>query len=118
MIVAIVGVGLIGGSLAIALKEKGIAHKIIGVDSSEQHLQKAMDLGLIDEKASLDDAVQAADFTILSLPVDAMESLLPAVLSKVGTGVVMDVGSIKEAIINSVGNHPKRTRFVARGTIP
>jgi prephenate dehydrogenase len=113
MIVAIVGVGLIGGSLAIALKEKGLTKKLIGVDNNKAHIQKAVALGLIDESMSLMEAAAVADLIILSMPVDAMESLLPALLDNIERGVVMDVGSIKEGILNAIKDHPKRGRFVA-----
>jgi prephenate dehydrogenase len=113
MTVAIVGVGLIGGSLAIALKEKELAQKIIGVDTSESHLKKAIELGLIDEGSSLENAIAEADITVLAMPVDAMEHLLPTVLASVYKGVVMDVGSIKEGILVTIKDHPARGRFVA-----
>lgn len=113
MVVAIVGVGLIGGSLAIALTEKGMVKKIIGVDSNAGHLQKALELKLIDEEQELSKAIQEADLTILAMPVDAVEQLLPSVLANIGNGVVMDVGSIKGNILEVIKNHPKRGRFVA-----
>ncbi len=113
MIVAIVGVGLIGGSIAIALREKGLVKKLIGVDNSEVHLQKALSLGLIDEIMPLAEAVQSADLIILSLPVDALEALLPGILNAINKAVVMEVSSIKQGILSSVKDHPNRGRLVA-----
>ena len=113
MTVAIVGVGLIGGSLALALKEKGLAKKIIGVDNNELHLQTALERQLINESLPLDAAIKASDLIILAMPVDAMETLLPLVLNSASGKVVMDVGSIKEGILSAIKEHSNRGRFVA-----
>jgi prephenate dehydrogenase len=111
--VAIIGTGLIGGSMAIALKEKGIASKIIGVDADEAHQQRALDLRLVDEVAGIDEAIARSNLIVMAVPVDANEQLLPAVLDKVDKQVVMDVGSIKYGVISVIAQHPKRGRFVA-----
>lgn len=113
MTVAIIGVGLIGGSMAIALKEKGIAEKIIGVDASKAHAEKAIEIGLVDEIKILEEAVKSSDLVVLSIPVDVVEALLPGVLDLVDKQVVMDVGSIKEPILEIIKDHPKKGRFVA-----
>lgn len=113
MIVAVVGIGLIGGSIAIALKEKGLAQKIIGVEASEEHARQAMQLQLVDEITDLEKAIAQSQFIILAIPVNAVEQLLPSILNKIDKQVVMDVGSIKEGIMAGIENHPKRGRFVA-----
>lgn len=113
MNVAIVGVGLIGGSAAITLKEKKIATKVIGVDRSDANLKKALQLGFIDETASLDEAIGQADVILLTMPVDAILSLLPGILDQVTNQVVIDMGSTKSAIIQAIADHPKRGRLVA-----
>lgn len=113
MVVAIIGVGLIGGSMAIVLKEKGIASKVLGVEASEQHAQQAKELGLVDEIVSLSNAVEQAQLIVLATPVDAVETLLPEIFKNIDQQVVMDVGSIKQRIIDVIGQHPKRGRFVA-----
>lgn len=112
-IVTIIGIGLIGGSMAISLKENGIAQKIIGVDSNKEHSEKALQLKLVDEITGLDDAIAASDLIILAVPVDASEKLLPGILDQVVNQVVMDVSSIKNGIISVVSDHPFRKRFVA-----
>lgn len=112
-IVTIIGIGLIGGSMAIALKEKAISKKIIGIDSNKDHQEKALQLNLVDEIAELDEAIVNSDLIILAVPVDASEKLLPAILDKVGKQVVMDVSSTKNGIIAAVSDHPARKRFVA-----
>src|SRR6187549_3836258 len=113
MRVTIVGVGLIGGSLALALKEKGIAQKVIGVESDPAHQQKALELGLVDEIMELDEAIKNSDLIVLATPVNAVVKLLPGVLNKVHKQIVMDVGSTKDGIMEAVKGHNKRGRFVA-----
>lgn len=113
MTVTVVGIGLIGGSMALALKEKGMAKKVIGVEANEQHAQQAMQLGLVDEIMNLEKAIEQSDLIVLAIPVNAVEQLLPSVLDKVDQQTIMDVGSIKEGILSAIENHPKRKRFVA-----
>ena len=113
MIVTIIGTGLIGGSMALTLKEKGFATKVIGVDASEQHLAQALALGIIDEAHTLQDAVTLSDLIIIATPINAAENLLPQILDIATKQVVMDVGSTKNNICKIVSTHPKRGRFVA-----
>jgi prephenate dehydrogenase len=113
MRVAIVGIGLIGGSMALALKEKGFADWVIGVDANPEHQKKAMDLKLVDEILPLEEALVKSDLIILAIPVNAAEKVLPSLLDKVHLQVLMDVGSTKEGLLKSIENHPKRGRFVA-----
>ena len=111
--VTIVGVGLIGGSLALQLHEKKISSKLIGVEVNEFHAQKALELELVDEILSLDEAIKQSDVIILAIPVDSMVNLLPEVLSKISNQVVIDLGSTKSLLIESVKDHPNRGRYVA-----
>jgi prephenate dehydrogenase len=111
--IAIVGVGLIGGSLAIQLHEKKISSRLIGVDTSKVHQQQAMDRELVDEIMGLEDAIASSDVIILAIPVDTLVKLLPAVLNKVDKQIVIDLGSTKSQSINAVKDHPKRGRYVA-----
>ncbi|MEN9350521.1 MAG: hypothetical protein RL372_1499 [Bacteroidota bacterium] len=113
MIVTIIGTGLIGGSMALTLKEKGFATKVVGVDASEQHLAQALALGIIDEAHTLQDAVTLSDLIIIATPINAAENLLPQILDIATKQVVMDVGSTKNNICKIVSTHPKRGRFVA-----
>jgi prephenate dehydrogenase len=113
MTVTIIGTGLIGGSMAIALKDLGIATKRIGVDANEEHAKKAVELGIVDLAADLKSGIENADLVIVAIPVHATEELLPEIMDYVSNQVVMDVSSTKETIINSIKNHPKRSRFVA-----
>ena len=113
MNVTIVGVGLIGGSMALALKEKGIAQKVIGVEANYEHQQKALELELVDEIQELDEAIKNSDLIVLATPVNAVAKLLPYVLNRIDRQIVMDVGSTKDGIMEVVKGHPKRGRFVA-----
>ncbi len=111
--IAIVGVGLIGGSLALQLNEKGMAAGIVGVEANPEHALKAVELGLVDEVLPLKQAIGQSDVIILSIPVDKMTSLLPQVLDLVNHQIVLDAGSTKEQLIEVVKDHPKRGRYVA-----
>lgn len=112
--VAIIGVGLIGGSLALALKEKGFAKKVIGVGKSKASLDKAIGLGLIDEALPLEEAVKQSDFIYVSIPVDATLPVMKQVMDLINEKqIVADGGSTKFALCDMVKTHPMRNRFVA-----
>ncbi|MDL1913828.1 MAG: prephenate dehydrogenase [Bergeyella sp.] len=114
MTIGIIGVGLIGGSIALKIKEKKTAKKVIGVDHNPSHLKEALSLGIIDESAPLEKAIQKTDLIIIAVPVDSARELLPTILDTLGnTQTVMDVGSTKAGIVYSVKNHPNRSRYVA-----
>jgi len=110
--ICIIGLGLIGGSFAKALRKLSHIGLIIGVDLNESHQQEAIELGLVDEINSLEKAIDKSDFVIVATPVDVIEAILPTVLNVVDKQVVFDVGSTKERIIKSVENHEKRSQFV------
>ena len=116
MIVSIVGIGLIGGSLALALKKANLVDSVIGVDADNAHLKKAKELNLIDQALPLQQAVERSDVIILAVPVDAITSLSSTVLDMVEDQVVFDVGSTKALIMEAITDHPKRGRYV--GTHP
>lgn len=108
-----IGVGLIGGSLAIDIKKNNPDVVIHGISRKDATLNKALELNLIDKKATLDD-IANADLVIISIPVDATVKLLPTILDKISdTGLVVDAGSTKVDICKVVENHPKRRNFLA-----
>lgn len=114
MKISIIGVGLIGGSMALKLREKNIASFIYGIDNSKQHINEALDLKIIDAEADLEQGVKDSDLIILAIPVDSARKLLPSVLDLISDHqTVMDAGSTKAGIVGAVKNHPKRSRFVA-----
>lgn len=109
----IIGVGLIGGSLAIDIKQNNPDVVIHGISRKETTLNEALSLNLIDKKATLED-LDKADLVIISIPVDATVKLLPSILDKISdSGLVVDAGSTKEDICKVVENHPKRRNFLA-----
>lgn len=113
MTVTIIGIGLIGGSMGITLKESGFADHIIGVDQNPDNLDKALRRRLIDEAASLEEAIAQSEIVVLAIPVNAIQELLPKVLDQVKNQVVVDVGSTKNTILEKVSNHPQRSQYVA-----
>ncbi len=113
MRITIIGTGLIGGSLSLTLREKGWITYAIGVDNNPTHAARALELKLVDEIADLATAIAKSDIIILSTPINAAEAMLPLILDQVTDQVVMDVGSTKKIICESVASHPKRGRFVA-----
>ena len=109
----IIGVGLIGGSLALDIKNKRPEVKVYGIDKSEDHINQALELGVIDHKATFED-LDKADLVVLAIPVDASVSVLPDVLDKISDfTLVADVGSTKSDICKVVANHPRRRNFLA-----
>jgi len=113
MNVFVVGIGLIGGSLAKDIKSVYDNVTVFGIDSNEAHLSEAQSLGIIDKKASYQE-LQLADMVIVSIPVDVMVSELPTILNAVHDDcVVFDVGSTKSLICKTLENHPKRRNFLA-----
>tara|TARA_R110002033_G_scaffold23478_2_gene55415 strand:- start:10022 stop:10873 length:852 start_codon:yes stop_codon:yes gene_type:complete len=108
-----IGVGLIGGSLALDIKKQNPDVVIHGISRKEATLDKALALKLIDKKATLED-IKHADLVIISIPVDATVKLLPTVLDLISdNGLVVDAGSTKADICKIVENHPKRRNFLA-----
>lgn len=113
MNVAIIGLGHIGGSLAKDLKAEKIARRIFGIDKNPETVRKALAKKIITDAGSLED-LEHLDLVIVSIPVDALETLCPTVLDRIGSKTtVMDVGSTKSKIIQQIQNHPKRHQFVA-----
>ncbi|MCF8716046.1 prephenate dehydrogenase [Joostella atrarenae] len=113
MNVLIIGLGLIGGSMALDIKANNKDAKIIGYDANDAHMEEALALGFIDEKGVFED-VAKADVVIVSIPVNAAIEVLPKVLDIVKEDtLVFDVGSTKANICNTLENHPNRRNFLA-----
>jgi prephenate dehydrogenase len=110
----IIGLGLIGGSIAIDLRKSGIATELTGMDLNTVHAVKALELGLVDKIETEDKAIATADLIILAIPVSALSQLLPSILDSINkTTVVIDTGSTKSSICRAVSQHSNRTQFVA-----
>ncbi len=114
MNIAVIGIGLIGGSFALAMRSKGVAGRIVGVDNIAGNCKTALEMGLVDEIMSLEDAVECSDLVVISIPVDAIPLVAVKVLNRVREGqVVIDMGSTKEELCDVIALHPNRGRFVA-----
>lgn len=113
MKVTVIGLGLIGGSFAMSLRDNGIADEIIGVDSSAANAAKALELGLVDRVVPFDEAGEDVDLVVLAAPVNVIPSLAVKLLNKVKPGqVIMDMGSTKVELAEMISMHPNRHRFV------
>ncbi len=113
MKVGIIGVGLIGGSLAMSAREHIPDVEIYGSNRSEANLKKSIDLGLIDHR--LEDAlIKQMDIILLAIPVDIALDRLVDLLDEVNdNALIMDFGSTKGAICQQVALHSKRGQFLA-----
>lgn len=116
MKVTIAGIGLIGGSLALALRKSGFADTIYGVEFNKQNADRALELGIVDDIVNIEEGVSKAGLIVLATPVHIIEQLAPKVLDLVQQQVVIDVGSTKSAILEAIKDHENRGRFV--GTHP
>jgi prephenate dehydrogenase len=113
MKVAIIGIGLIGGSIAKDLRSSGFAKSIIGVEANPIHGEVALEKGLVNELMSLDNAIESSDILILSTPVEVSKLLLPQILDSIGNKLVIDVCSTKKSITSLVEKHINRGQYVA-----
>jgi len=113
MKVAIIGVGLIGGSVALDIRAKGFAQQIVGVDQNPQNAKEALQLGLVDKMVELDEA-SSADLILLATPVSTLPGLALEVLERCSDPtIVIDTGSTKQQICKAIAEHPRRNQFVA-----
>lgn len=118
MKIGIVGLGLIGGSMAIDLKRKGFAQQVIGVEADPVNASAALKIGLVDEIVTLEECIAESDVMVLAVPVGAAVKLLSKVLdayqaAQAEDKVVIDVCSTKEMLADSVKYHPFRKQYVA-----
>jgi prephenate dehydrogenase len=113
MNICIIGLGLLGGSFALGLRQQEENHHFIGVDNNPAHAAKALELGLVEEELPLEEAVAKSDLVVLAVPVNAITALLPAVMDHLAEqAVLIDFGSTKELICRLADQHPKRDQFV------
>jgi prephenate dehydrogenase len=109
MQIAVIGLGLMGGSLALKMKEQG--HNVVGFDLNEKHCKTALELSLVDAIVPFED-IKRADVIVLAVPVEAIIKIMQNLSDVSSQTTVIDLGSTKEAIVNAV---PKKIRsnFVA-----
>lgn len=114
MKILIAGLGLIGGSFALALRDREIADEILGVEKSDENAAEALRLGLADRIVTLEEGVPQADLVVLATPVDTIPLMAVKALNHVtDRQVVMDMGSIKAELCEVISMHARRGRFVA-----
>ncbi|MCD8207286.1 MAG: prephenate dehydrogenase [Bacteroidales bacterium] len=129
MIVTVIGLGLIGGSMALDLRRRGFASRVLGVEADRVNADAALQLGLVDELVPFEEGVDRADLVVVAVPVGAAVRMLPSVLDRFSAGseassasggsdckcgkVVIDVCSTKEALVKAVHYHPLRAAYVA-----
>ena len=116
--IGIVGLGLIGGSMAVDLRARGYASRFIGTDKNPLNAEAACRLGLVDRTASLDECIEESDIIVVSVPVSAAAGILHTVLDmfkdmEYTDKVVLDVCSTKSQIAERLKYHPCRKRYVA-----
>lgn len=114
MKVLIAGLGLIGGSFALALRDHGLTEEILGVERSPEIAQEALALGLADRIVGFEEGIAEADLIVLATPVDTLPLLAIKALNRIGPRqTVMDTGSIKGELCEAIAMHAHRGRFVA-----
>lgn len=113
MKLVLIGVGLIGGSMALELKKIDPTIEVVGVDANPAHLDAALSFGIIDRKGNWEE-ISDADRVLLSVPVKATLDLLPKLLDQLSEdGLLWDVGSTKASLCEAVANHPRRENYLA-----
>ena len=115
-VLGIIGLGLIGGSMAIDLKRRGFVQRVVGVEADPVNAAAALAIGLVDEVVGLEECVNQSDLIVVAVPVGAAQLLLPRILDMMSAGsdkVVMDVCSTKEHLVRCVEAHPGRAHYVA-----
>ncbi len=113
MNVALIGCGLIGGSIVLDLKEAGRIDQVIGVDNDPAHLDVAEKIKLIDRRGDYSDLFHA-DLIILATPVDVASQIIETILDHAGPdSIIMDVGSTKSKLCKKIESHERRGQFVA-----
>ncbi len=115
--ILLIGLGLMGGSLGLALQESPRVYKIMGFDGDPEALQKAVDMGIIDSPVSLERGVPEADIIFLCTPLGSYAALLGSIKAELRPGtIISDVGSTKEEVMKlfqdlpeqvwGIGGHP------------
>ena len=114
MTLGVIGLGLIGGSLALDLKRRGFASKVLGVENDTVAAQAPLTIGLADEIVPYETCVEKADIIVVAVPVGTAVKMVPEILDKIGPEqLVIDVCSTKSQICHAVKYHPKRQQLVS-----
>ncbi len=115
MKIGIIGLGLMGGSIALGLRRSSFGTEFIGVDQNNENAQTALDLNIIDSVTSLEELLTSdVRIIILATPIDTIKNILPYILDRINdTTYVMDLGSTKRKCCQKVKNHPNRKQYIA-----
>jgi prephenate dehydrogenase len=109
----VIGIGLIGGSLCLKIRDINPNVEIYGIDISEEHLQQALESGIIDFKSSIDN-ISKANLVLLTTPVDISNNIITEILDRINEkAIVIDFGSTKSNICRITKNHKNRENFIA-----
>ena len=113
--VGVIGLGLIGGSMALDLKRRGFAGEVLGVEQDPVAAEAAKTIGLVDEVVPYEDCINRADIIVVAVPVGAAVKMVPDILNHFGEEekIVIDVCSTKSQICHATQYHPLRGRFVS-----
>ena len=112
--VGIIGLGLIGGSMAIDLKRRGFAQTVLGVEKDPVAAEAAKTIGLVDRVVPFQECIEKADIIVVAVPVGTAVKLVPDILDRLASEkIVIDVCSTKTQICHAVKYHPRRRQFVA-----
>ena len=113
MNIGVIGLGLIGGSLALAAKKHLSNVRLYGEDQNGEHLKEALKLAIVEDTLT-SEKYAAMDVIILAIPVDASEEKAIPLLDQMNdNALLLDVGSTKSAICSRLELHPKRNQFLA-----
>ena len=120
--VGVIGLGLIGGSMALDLRERGFASRVLGVEADSVNAAAAGKIGLVDEVVSYEDCIDRSDIIVVAVPVGTAVKMVPDILDHFAAGraeapcqekIVIDVCSTKEQICLATRYHPCRRQFVS-----
>ncbi len=122
--VGVIGLGLIGGSMALDLKRRGFAGEVLGVEQDPVAAEAAKTIGLVDEVVPYEDCINRADIIVVAVPVGAAVKMVPDILNRFGEmpgqaghdegeKIVIDVCSTKSQICHATQYHPRRAQFVS-----
>ncbi len=118
--VGVIGLGLIGGSMALDLKRRGFAREVLGVEQDPVAAEAAKTIGLVDEVLPYEDCIRRADIVVVAVPVGAAVKLVPDILNRfaameasIPEKIVIDVCSTKSQICHATQYHPLRGQFVS-----
>ena len=112
--VGVIGLGLIGGSMALDLRRRGFSSQVLGVEADSVAAEAALTIGLVDKVVSLPECVKDADIIVVAVPVGTAVKMVPEILDGLAEDkIVIDVCSTKEEICRAVKYHPRRKQFVS-----